>query len=583
MEASERYGQSDMKIEWIVAVVVIFLPLAGLIAFLLSPSQRIGIWMHQAKNARLSRDHKRAEFYYRKLSEVSAKLRDPDQRAAIQFVSEQGLGVCMLQQDHFATAEDHLHRAIELWQGGVECERGLIAYTLAELTVAQSAQGKTGLADQTLNRLRELCDELEESERQEAADFLIAAANGASARNNNELAFQLAALAALAQSVLEGTAAWREGAMAHTQISLASFHLMHCEYGPARELIETAIASAGEELDREDTDNAYFNLGWISFLSGDLNAAKRAFERSRRIRAEESGESHWYTSLTISALADVHRASGEYELAKQYSGTAWEIQSAQLQEDDAIKAGTAMSRGLLLIDLGSFQDADQILAEAFHVAQGKGRLPLRASLRLAQGLSRLTRGHHQRADELLREALAISEDAYGVGHRMTLDCRAILGSNWIQLGRYDEAESLLNETLAIRETLSDVSLIDLADLLCIRAELYFERGEPAAAESTALRAQSLIENRVAGTHLIHAEIGETLGRVQHTSSEFMAALEHFDKALKVRENVQPVDHPRLVKLLEAQAMSLTAIGQGKKADAQRKRAKHIRNSFPDPD
>lgn len=357
---------------------------------------------------------------------------------------------------------------------------------------------------------------------------------------------------------------------------------MHCEYGPARELIETAVASAGDEMDRNDTDTAYFNLGWISILSGNLKAAGKAFERSRRIRSEEYGEDNWRTSITISALADVHRASGEYQKAKRLSDAVWQIQTEQLSGDDLIRASTAMNRGLLLIDLGAFDEADRILADAYRVAQGKTRIPLRASIPLAQGLSVSTKGHYHRADELLQQSLAIAEEAYGPGHRMTLDYRAILGANLIKLGRLDEAESLLTETLALREKLTDVRVIDLADLLCILGELYLELDRFSDAESVVRRAQGLIEDRIANTHLIHAEIAETRGRILHSRAQFDAALECFHHALTVRGEVQSPEHPRLAKLLDAYALTLAAVGEIAKADEQRTRAEAIRKLYSEP-
>jgi tetratricopeptide (TPR) repeat protein len=563
-----------------IAAVVIILLLAGLIAYFFQPGLRMAYWIYRAQKALESRDYDTAESYYQKLSRIRTRLRDPAQQAAVEFVAEHGLGLCIQARDEFPASERHLVRAVALWEQGVECERGVVAHMLAELAVAQRAQGQTAEFERTMHRLREVCEAAEESEVHQVAELVIGAAHGASFRNDKNLAFEMARLA---QSVLERTEDWHDGALAHTQIALASFHMMHCEYGPARELIESAVASAGDELDRSEEHQAYFTLGWIDTLSGNLNAAKQAFKRSYEIQSADDGQEHWRTSIATAALADVHRIAGEYHKAKEFSDTAWRIQSDQLPADDAIRAGTAVNRAMLLIDFGDFEEADRILANAAQIADRRARRPLLAGIRLVQGVSAFKRARYLRSDALLHEARDIAEEIYGEGHRMTCDYRAILGANLIRLSRYREAESILTDTLAIRESLTDTSVIDLADLLCILAELYLETDRLSDSESAVLRAQNMIEGRVAADHLIHAEISETLGRIRHARSEFEAAIEHFRHALNLRGKVQRPDHPRLAKLLEASARSLASLGEAEKAHEQRVRAGEIRKLYQESD
>lgn len=557
-----------------VSVIVTF----AVMAAIFQSSIRITYWILQAAKAMDSRDYNKVEYYCRKLSRIHSSLRDPDRKVDIEFLSEHGLGYCFQARDDFVTSERHFARAVELWEQGSKEKHGVVANVMAELAIAQHAQGKTVESEQTIHRLRELCEVAVESDVHQIAEMVIGAANGAAFRNFNELAFSIARIG---QLVLERTDVWYDGAMAHTQIALASFHMLHCEYGSARKLVETALQCAGDELAREDADNARSILGQAHLLSGDPEAAIKEFECSLEIRSADWGEEHWRTSITIGMLADVHRASGEYHKAKNFSDTAWRLQSDQLPVDDAIRAGTAVSRAMLLIDFGIFEEADQMLADAEEMVAGGIRGALLAGIRLIQGIGLHTRFRYDQAAKMLQVACEIAEETYGHSHRMMCDFYTIQGANLIQLGEYDKAETILTDTLAIRESLPDVSVIDLADLLWIQAGLFVKTDRISAAESAVFRAREIIDNRVAATHLIRAEISETIGRIRHAQSDFEGALVNFNHALDVRQKIQRPDHPSFAKLLEAHACTLASVGEAVKADQQRERAAQIRELYCD--
>jgi tetratricopeptide (TPR) repeat protein len=162
---------------------------------------------------------------------------------------------------------------------------------------------------------------------------------------------------------------------------------------------------------------------------------------------------------------------------------------------------------------------------------------------------------------------------------MTCDYRAIQGANLIRLGRHEEAEAILTETLAIREALSDPTPIDLADLLAILAELYVETGRLIDAEQFVLRALSLVDDRVSATHLIRADLNETLGRVRLAQSQFDRSLQHFREAIDIRGKVQSSDHPSFARLLEAFANALAGVGDTVQASEQLARAEQIRSLY----
>jgi len=560
----------------ILVSVVFVVMVAFLVASIFGSGTRIAYYVHRAVRAVETRDYDRAEAYYRKLATMWPKFRDPKQRADIEFVAEYGLGLCFQHRDDFAAAEASLKRADELLSQGVDQSCGVRAALLAELAVSQRGRNKQAECEQTLLRLRQCCDTAEESDIDQISELVTGVSAGASYRQFKDLAFEIVSIA---KDALERSQAWHDGSMAHIQISLASFHMMYCEYGPARELIKTAVETAGDELDRSDLDNAYFQLGWIHVLKADLDEARAAFQRSLDIRIEEDGPQHWRTSIAVSALADANRVYGDSRAAIDYSNQAWLIQSEQLAEDDGILAGTAMNRSMLLMDLGRFDEAERLLDRAGAVAMRGANTALLAGIRLAQGISAYSRFLYEDADKLLRDGLEIAENNYGEGDRMTCDHLAILAANVLNLQKYQESEELVTNAIAIRETQGDVSVIDMADALNILADVYVETDRLESAESTIRRSLTLIDDRVAPTHLIRSDISETRGRISHLRSDSAAALEHFEQALEVRRKVQQPDHPRWVKLLEDLASCLESGGRSEDADKYRRHARLTRERY----
>lgn len=565
-----------MILGFMIAVFFVAIVLFGVFRIVSSQSLNISNWILSANQALQSGDYDSAEDYYIRLSRIRPTLHDPHRQAEIEFIVEHGFGFCYFHRGDMVTADLHLTRAAKLLDEGVVQPRYVFAHLMASLAVVYFTQGKQPESQQALKRTGEICEEADESEILQIAELVTAAAHGAARRNHNELAFEIATIA---QSILERTENWHDSALAHIQIALASFHMRHCEYGPARELIESAMKNAGDELDRQDERLAYSFLGWIATLSGEPEAAIRAFEHERELLAEEYDEADWRTSVPISALADAYRMFGKYDEARRYSDWGWKIKCEQLSEDDSVRGSGAANRAMLLIDFGEFDEADALLRYAAEVAQRQANRVNQCVTRLFQGISARAQLDYRRAEKILQAARSLAEELYGLGHRMTCDYLAIQGANLIRLGRYTEAEQILNETLAIRESLSDNSVTDLADLHGIFAELYIETDRISEADASLQRVLELVDDCLADTHLIRAATNETLGRIRHAQADLESAIDHFRTAAEIRDRVQRPEHPSRVRLLEAYARSLESMGENAQAEAQRSRAEAIRKTY----
>lgn len=563
-----------MQILFIIFAIAIAVVLAIFVH--LWPIFRLQSWARGALKALASRDYEMARKFYQKIYDTLPRLQETTLRSATEFLALQGLGTCFAQRDDFVEAESYLLRAVEMLDTGVEQSPGVVANLLANLAIVQFAQQKTAESDQTMKRLRENCNVAEDRDLNDVVELVTGAAAGAAFRNFKELAFQIAGIA---ENALRHTDAWQCGMLAHVKISLASYHMLYCEYGPAQELIEAALNEAGDELELKDKENAWFQLGNISCLTGDFQKARHAFEQSLLLRIEEHGADHWVTSITIASLANAHRGFGDYSSAMEVLDEAWRIQSSQLQPDDRILIATSVMRSVLLTDLGRFSEADSLLHETAKVLHNDRNSKHMAFLRLVQGISAHECFRYDAAETLLRDALAIGQKMYGIDDRTTCDFQDVLSANLTKQGRYDEAESMVLKCISIRESKPDVSTIDLAGAYRVLADLYVATKRWERAAAAAQHSFELIDKRVGPTKLMRAEIDETFGRISLGCGDFLNAKSHFENALRIRDSVQPPNHPSLVSLLEAYADGLEGAGELNQAIAQRTRAEQIRIQY----
>lgn len=556
------------------ALLLIFL---GCVAFFFfNPMTRSAWWSDAALGALRARDYVRAEHYYEKLRNLCARLSDPKFKAAIEYVAVTGLATCREHAGDFEAAEKLLRRGAELLEQGVEQSLGVRAHLFAPLAVACRALGKLEESSNAIQQLRECCEDVSEDEVEELSELITGAAAGAGFRNYRETAFEITGIA---QAALEQSDGWHDGAFAHVKVSLASFHMMRCEYEAAEALINSAIEEAGDALDQKDLASAWAQLGWGYMLRAEYSDATSAFERSLQIQQDEDGSQSHRTADAIQAVADSWRCFGDYQRAIELSDRAWGILTAALQMNDRMIISTSMRRSMLLLDLGRFDEADDLLARAVELAESESNTTALSSLKLVQGISASTRLRPRQAEQLLAESLSMADEIYGVDDRMTCDFQMIRADNLLYLDRREESLTIIEKVVHIIEANEDGRIVDMAEAGNILAKAQLADGQIDVAEQTIERARRLIDNKVARTNLTRAEFLHTMGRIAHAQGNYAEAIDCFQQALDIRHSVQPPDHPRIAAVLRDSVATLHELGRSAEADQQSRRADQIREKW----
>ena len=217
--------------------------------------------------------------------------------------------------------------------------------------------------------------------------------------------------------------------------------------------------------DEEGIGKSQAEIGNIKLLGGDLAAAQKSLTRALQ-SFEKMGYSYGVAS-TRNSLADILRQQGRGEEAEEEYLQAERIcERVGTPERTVIK----LNRGLLQLERGDYDEAQQTLGQGLRVVQADGRRHLQAYFRIAL-LACAAAGadwsawdrHIDRAESLLAETGSHDADlawpaqrAADVAFRAGQAARAtralrIAHSQWQGLGRLDEMGDVSGQLASIEE------------------------------------------------------------------------------------------------------------------------------------
>lgn len=227
--------------------------------------------------------------------------------------------------------------------------RNAEALPLVERTVAiherRSGRDSPQVAS-SLNNLAAIHRELRDYDRAEALYRRAAAiqeAHHAPGGGSTDLASTLANLA----TVLHDQERFDEAAPLHER----SLAIRERERGP----------------DHPETAISLNNLGWFSYLRGDLAAAERHYARALAIRERVLGADHPETALVLDNLGLVRLAEGKPAEAEALFRRALAIREARLDPRHRNLADSLHGLGLALRDQGRREEAAEPLRRALEI------------------------------------------------------------------------------------------------------------------------------------------------------------------------------------------------------------------------
>jgi TonB family protein len=132
--------------------------------------------------------------------------------------------------------------------------------------------------------------------------------------------------------------------------------------------------------------------------------------------------------------------------------------------------------------------------------------------------------------------------------------------------KYDEALPLAEHALKLREEAAGRDHQSVADALKNLGAIYFARGKPDKSRQHYKRALSIYEKNPAGKHANISQLLDALGIIERFAfGNYLAAVEHYERSLAVKENALGMEHEEVFKNLYDLAELYELLGRNSKA------------------
>ena len=264
-------------------------------------------------------------------------------------------------------------------------------------------------------------------------------------------------------------------------------------YEEAGALYERVLKTREEELGSSHLETIWSrdNLANLRGEMGDLTLARGLLTQNRTLVEANLGEDSSYMATTLSGLARLDEAIGDYDAASSLHEKVLRIRRAKL---DHVQAATTLMH-LGFLDLK--QDRPDSAARRFEEARGIYEERLGAShpdvAYCLGGLAdaRAAAGDLKEARALHTRELEILMHAYGSVHHQVARCRNALGEIALKTGDTSAARGFLEEALKVRQTTLGNSHPLVGETLVSLGRALATIGDRSAALDDALRAEGI--------------------------------------------------------------------------------------------
>jgi serine/threonine-protein kinase len=212
-----------------------------------------------------------------------------------------------------------------------------------------------------------------------------------------------------------------------------------------------AIFRAAQPVDLEGLASARHNLAWMAQVRRDLPRARSLYEQAVEAKTGLYGERDPRTLNSISSLAQVLVAQGEYEAAAARLETVLAARRALHGEDSTETAFVLNEMASVQQDLGALARSQSLYLEALAILDRIAPASADAAISLNNYAFLLeTRGDGVGAEARYRQSLGIREALFGPEHRNTIRVIHNLARVMLAQGKRAEAAALLPAVLAAR-------------------------------------------------------------------------------------------------------------------------------------
>lgn len=298
-----------------------------------------------------------------------------------------------------------------------------------------------------------------------------------------------------------------------------------------------------------------------------LEDAEFFYQEAIRIREAAQGKENAEYASSLTTLAILYRALGEYEQAESLYLEARDIRARVLGKNHSEYAGSLNNLGNIYRIMGEYDKAEPLYLEALEIRMktiGKEHSDYATVL---NNLARLYRekGDYVKSAPLNREALDIWERVKGKENIDYAWGLAGLANLNLVAGHLDEAELLQLEAKGIRERVLGKDHPDYAGSLEFLGNLYLLKGNHAAAEKFIQECID-VRGRILGKdHPLYAKILDTKGNLYRKTGAWDQAEVAYREALGIWSKVFGNNHGEYATTLGNLAMLCHKKGDYKQA------------------
>lgn len=245
-----------------------------------------------------------------------------------------------------------------------------------------------------------------------------------------------------------------------------------------------------------------------------------------------------------SVIGQIYRKTGDLDQAGYLLNNAWLINKNLYGENHPETLGVVDHYGLLLINMGEFRKAEELLERSLEL---KNSTPPPSQASIAQTLSTLAyakrrMGNLDEAEELYRQSYYIRENALGSEHPLTLESLSSLAVVMHNKSNYIQAETIYRELIEKRSRVLGTEHPDYLANVSSLGSLLMNIGNFSEAEFFLKEAYDLRRRVLGDDHPDVAITANNLGILKKDMGHLEEAAEYFEEALRLRRKVIGENH-----------------------------------------
>ncbi|HEY8998050.1 MAG TPA: serine/threonine-protein kinase [Edaphobacter sp.] len=313
-----------------------------------------------------------------------------------------------------------------------------------------------------------------------------------------------------------------------------------------REARDAAVAEAARTERIQSFTSNLFRGNESSVGPAEDMRVKTLLDRGREEVESLSGDPEMQADMR-ETLGDIYRKLGDTQQAGSLIASSLEYRRTQRQDQPRKYAHGLIELGLVRMDEGKLDEAEQMTREALAISRTlpkeveHGARPLTVEAPIALGTVLEAKGSYSEAEQLLSHALQL-RPAQGVPDAdIAANLRELANVHFYQ-GHYTVADSLNRQVLAMHQALYGEHHPEIAEDLNNLAAIQLELGNLDQAESKYRQALAITEAWYGPQHPKTAEDLTSLGRTLIRAKRLQDARAVLERALNIQQQVHGHDH-----------------------------------------